>query len=127
MAKISQLPISRRRRAKMDAHNAAQARYRAKQKSAKLPNRAQFGEAALTVVLALVNYEPMNPIHLLIRRTIEVELARAGFDQAAVARRFGEMVERIQQIRATRRWRRKCDAQLDEKANGATENKEVTG
>ena len=126
MAKISQLPISRRRRAKMDAHNDAQARYRAKQKAAKIPSRANFSEAALTVVLMLLHNESTNPLHVLMRRTIEVQLASAGFDRAAASRRLDEMVARIQQIRATRRWRRECDAQLQEATNGGTEDEEVT-
>lgn len=114
MGKISQLPISKRRRAKMDAHNRAQALYRDKHRSARIPDREDFGVAALTVILLMVDCDPTDPRHIAMRKGVAGELARAGFDHAASLRRFDEMAERIHQLRNTRQWRRECEAQLRE-------------
>ncbi|MBI2713153.1 MAG: hypothetical protein HYX37_01700 [Rhizobiales bacterium] len=98
----SALPASRRRRARMDNHAAAQASYRKKLKANCVPDREDVAIAALTVALMMVNNDPANEVVAGMRRAIIGELVCVGFNRDQALRRFDGMVENIHEDRAKR-------------------------
>lgn len=113
-----QLPLSRRRRARMDRHIERQSRYEAKLKEKKAPKRADVAAVALDLVLGVIEQHPQTKQAHMARSVIIDELVAAGFSKIQCQIRLDDMCERLEKHRAWRRHLRQLAAQNETAADG---------
>jgi hypothetical protein len=90
-----QIPLSRRRQARLDRHAANQRKHKAKKKAARVPDREDFGRAALGCALVLYARDTTDRRAMSWRRGIVELLIDLGFDRRGTERRYAEMALRI--------------------------------
>jgi hypothetical protein len=119
--KVSHLPMSKRRRARLDQRAGHQTKYRKTLSEKKAPTREDFGRAALNVALILfdaaVNMDDeASGLELAntLRRGIVEDLEHVGFAREQIIVRFDKMSERATEDRE--RWRIKREW-MEEKRN----------
>lgn len=110
--KVPHLPMSKRRRARLDQRAGHQTKYRKMLSDKKAPTREDFGRAALNAILilyeALINTaDKAAGMELAdtLRRGIIENLEFVGFDHEQIVIRFDHMAERAVEDRE--RWRAK--------------------
>jgi hypothetical protein len=121
IVKVSHLPMSKRKRARLDQRTKHQKNYRSSLVDKKAPNREHFARAALTV--ALILYEKAVSVDdkaagLVLADTLRLGIAgnleHLGFDPDQIKIRFDKMAERAVQDRE--RWRVKREWKAEVRA-----------
>jgi len=121
-AKLADLPLSRRGRARLDRHAANQAKHREKLVEKKAPDREDFGRAALATILILYDGACKRledkgaglELATTLRRGVIEHLEHVGFDREQAAILFDKMAERA--IKDHERWRVKREWKAEVKA-----------
>lgn len=109
--KMANLPMSRRRRARLDQHAANQKKYRYSLLKKNAPNREAFGRAALNAILVLYDHACNQPANNgrelveLLHKMVIGNLEHVGFDREQCIIRFDQMADKVQGDRE--RWRNK--------------------
>lgn len=119
--KVALLPMSKRKRARLDRHATDQSNYREDLDAKKAPTREDFGRAALTVVLvfydeACSSTDDKNPgleLANILRLKISEVLEACDFSREQIVMRFDRMSLRA--VTDHQRWRasRKRKAMAD--------------
>jgi hypothetical protein len=121
-AKLADLPLSRRGRARLDRHAANQAKHREKLVEKKAPDREHFGRAALSTILILYDAACYRledkdaglELATTLRRGVIEHLEHVGFDREQIAIRFDKMADRA--VKDHERWRIKREWNAEAKA-----------
>lgn len=117
------LPMTKRKRAKLDRQSERQRRYEAKLKEKKAPSRQDVAAAALDLVLGVIEGHPETKQAQMARGAIIDELVAAGFDEIQCRIRLDGMCERLERNRARRHHLRRPVAQseavIDDAASAA--------
>jgi hypothetical protein len=100
-----QIPLSRRRQARLDRHAANQRKHVAKKKAAGVPDREDFGRAAIHCCLALYHRDPTERRAASLRQGIILTLVDFGFDRRQTEITYAEMAARAS--RDLEAWKRK--------------------
>jgi hypothetical protein len=104
LTKVADLPMTRRRRARLDRRCEIQSQHRADLEAKGAPRREDFGRAALAYVLFLYHANAQSDLAVAARKAVIGELAQVGFDEEQAKVRFSRMSERVRDDR--RRWRK---------------------
>jgi hypothetical protein len=114
-----QLPISKRKRARLDRQIDRQLRYEAKLKEKKAPKRADFAAVAIDLMCMVIEHRPQTKQARMAWRVLVDELVDAGFDELQCRIRLSTMCEGIDKHLARRRHLRELAAQNETTAEGA--------
>jgi hypothetical protein len=113
------LPMSKRKRARLDRQSERQRRYEEKLKEKKAPTREDFAAAALDLVLGVIENFPQTKQARMARSVLVDELVAAGFDNIQCRMRLDGMCERLEKDRARRRYLCNLAAQNEAAVAGA--------